>query len=141
MSYKITLRVYQTNPNNFFRIVEKTVFNYANGGSWNESNGEQIVTFGGSGTSGTLRFLGDNGENFLVAVGIHNSKRWGDIVTSLAKDQTGVSVNPEYYNGKRDYQREKQLESYSVKSATGRNYQIKYTVAEGNDLKAILIIG
>ena len=96
MSYKITVRVYQTNPNNFFRLVEQTVWKYANGGTWGESNGEYVLTMGGSGTSGTLRFVGDDGEKFIVALGVHNYKRWGDIVTNLADDQTGVVINPQY---------------------------------------------
>jgi len=144
MSYKITVRVYQTNPNAFFHIVEKTVWNYANGGTWSEMNGEQILTMGGSGTSGTLRFVADNGENFIVALGVHNYKRWGDIVTNLTNEQTGVIINPEYYNNAnadRVAARERQLASYSVNNAKGRKFAVNYTVAEGNDLQCNIIIG
>ncbi|KAG6856719.1 hypothetical protein H0H87_001508 [Tephrocybe sp. NHM501043] len=140
--YNISLRIFQTNPNTFFRIVEKTVWNYANGGEWNEVNGQTVLTINGSGTSGTLRFLADNGENFIVAVGVHNYKRWTDIVTNLAPDQTGVIINPQYYSQKdREQQREKQLVSYEVKNAKGRQFQVKFIQPEGNNLVADIIIG
>ena len=45
MSYSITLRVYQTNPGRgFFHIVEKTVWHYANGGTWSEADGALTPT-------------------------------------------------------------------------------------------------
>lgn len=143
MSYKITVRVYQTNPNAFFHIVEKTVWNYANGGTWTEVDGQHVLTMGGSGTSGTLRFKSDGpGEEVVVALGVHNYKRWGDIVTGISNGDTGIIVNGQYYNGgSRAYAREKQLADYSVRSASGRNFEIKYTVADGNDLHANIIIG
>lgn len=141
MSYKISVRVYQTNPNAFFNIVEKTVFT---DGNWSELNGEHVLTMGGSGTSGTLRFASDTGENFIVALGVHNYQRWGDIVTNLTNRQTGVVINPEYYSDNHKYrtdQRWKVLSSYSVNNSRGRKFSINYTVAEGQDLKAQIIIG
>jgi hypothetical protein len=142
MSYSITLRIFQTNPDTFFRVVEQTVWNYANGGTWTQNNGEYKLTMGGSGTSGTIRFVADNGENFIVAIGVHNYKRWCDIVTNLTNDQTGVIINPEYYNsGQRAYQREKQLATYSVADVKGRKYEVKFTKDDGNDLAANIIIG
>nr|ANW37921.1 lectin [Boletopsis grisea] len=143
MSYKICVRVYQTNPNAFFRIVEQTVWNYANGGTWSDENGEKVLTMGGSGTSGTIRFVADNGEDFIVALGVHNNKRWCDIVTSLAaNNNTGVIINPQYYNdGPRAYAREKQLATYNVGNAQGRNFAVNFTVSDGQELKANIIIG
>ncbi|KAG6907608.1 hypothetical protein DXG01_008226 [Tephrocybe rancida] len=133
--YTLALRVFQTNPDNFFRVVEQTVWNYADGGSWDTVNGQQVLTINGSGTSGTIRFLADNGENFIVAVGVHNFKRWSDIVTNLANDQTGVIINPQYYSQKdREEQRDKQLASYQVKNAKGRQFAIKFIQAEGENL-------
>ncbi|KAF8434250.1 lectin [Terfezia claveryi] len=141
MSYTISVRIYQTNTNAFFQLVEKTVWNYANGGTWTEANDEHILTIGGSGTSGTLRFSSDTGERFLVALGVHNYKRWGDIVTGLSTDQTGVVLNAEYYNSVRSFAREKQLSTYTVTSGQGRKFTVTYTVAEGNNLRANIIIG
>ena len=99
---------------------------------------------GGSGTCGSLRFVADTGENFIATLGVHNYKRWGDIVTNLSNDQTGVVITPEYYSNEhpdREKAREAQLASYSVKNLKGREFSIKYTVAEGNNLKANIIIG
>lgn len=98
---------------------------------------------GGSGTSGTIRFLAqDTGEMFIVALGVHNYKRWCDVVTNLKQEQTGVLINPEYYNkGGRDFMREKQLASYSVKNAKGRKIEVKFTKEDGQDLKCNIIIG
>ncbi|KAF8307356.1 putative lectin [Clavulina sp. PMI_390] len=99
---------------------------------------------GGSGTSGSLRFVADNGENFIVTLGVHNYKRWGDIVTNLTPDQTGVIINPQYYNAAnpdRQAAREKQLASYNVANAKGRNFGLNYIVADGNNLKVNIIIG
>ncbi len=119
------------------------MWKYANGGTWAESYGEYVLQMGGSGTSGTLRFVGENNEKFIVALGVHNYKRWGDIVTNLTDEQTGVVINPQYYDGnaERARARERQLAEYSVKNVQGRNITINYTVAEGNDLRANIIIG
>jgi len=144
MSYTITARVYQTNPNAFFRCVEKTCWNYANGCTWSEVNDEHVLTMGGSGTSGTLRFMSDTNELCIIALGVHNYKRWGDIVTNLSTTETGVIINPQYYSDDhkdREKARENQLASYNVKNAKGRQFAINYTVAEGNNLKCNIIIG
>ncbi|KAF8126742.1 lectin [Boletus edulis] len=142
MSYSITLRVYQRNPGRgFFSVVEKTVFHFANGGTWSEANGTQILTMGGSGTSGVLRFKSDK-ELITVAVGVHNYKRWCDVVTGLKPEETALVINPQYYNnGPRAYAREKQLAEYSVTSVAGTKVEVKYTVTEGNNLQADIIIG
>jgi Fungal fruit body lectin len=144
MSYTITAKVYQTDRNAFFRIVEKTVWKYANGGTWGQVDGTHVLTMGGSGTSGSLRFVSDTGENFIVTLGVHNYKRWGDIVTNLTNQETGVIITPQYYNNEnpdRERQREKQLTTYSVKNNKGRNFTFEYTVTEGNDLNVDIIIG
>lgn len=140
--YRIQCSIFQTNPNAHFRVVEQTVFHYANGGTWGEEDGHKMLCMGGSGTSGTIRLMSDTGETFLVALGIHNYKRWCDVVTNLKDSETGVLINPQYYNnGGRDAQREKQLASYSVKNAKGRQMEVKFTKDEGQDLKCNLIIG
>jgi Tfp pilus assembly protein PilX len=142
MSYSIALRVYQTNPNAYFNAVEKTVWGYANGGTWTEATGgEFVLTMGGSGTCGTLRFQADTGEKIVVAVGVHNYERWCDIVQDVKSDQTGATIQAQYYNGGgRDSQREKQLSSYSVTSASGRKVSIEFTVSSGQALKANITI-
>ena len=63
-----------------------------------------MLEMGESGTSGTLRFMSDTGGSFIVAVGVYNHKRWCDVVSNLKNDETGVAINPQYYNnGGRDH--------------------------------------
>ena len=144
MSYTITARVYQTNTNAFFNLVERTVWQFANGGTWSEVNGAYVLTMGGSGTCGSLRFLADTGENFIITLGVHNYLRWGDIVTNLTNEQTGVIITPQYYsdaNPDRERQREKQLTTYNVSNLKGRSFAFNYTVVDGNNLTVNIIIG
>jgi len=138
--YRITAQVYQTNTNAFFRVVEQTVLN----GTWDQVDGAYVLTMPSSGTAGSLRFVSDTGENFIVTLGIHNYKRWGDIGTNLAPELTGVVMTPQYYSDAHRYRgevREKQLTTYNVNNRKGRNFKFDYTVAEGNDLKVKIIIG
>ncbi|KAJ3482775.1 hypothetical protein NLI96_g6755 [Meripilus lineatus] len=145
MAYTITAQVFQTNPNTFFRVVEKTTFKSTDGGNaWGEFNGAHVLTMDASGTSGSLRFLSDSGENFIITLGVHNFKRWGDIVTNLTNGDTGVIITPQYYGSDhpdRVAAREAQLVSYSVNNAEGREFSFDFIVAEGNDLKVNIIIG
>ena len=139
MSYKITARVYQNNPNVYFHIAEMAVFTK---GSWSVTDNEYALSMDNSGTSGTLRFMADNGESFIVALGVHNYLRWCDIVTDLTNEQTAVYINPQYYvPGVRATQREKQLATYSVKTSGGRTLTINYTVTDGNNLRCNIMIG
>ena len=144
MSYTITARVFRINPNAFFRVAEKTVWHFANGGTWGEVDETHVLKMGGSGTCGSLRFVSDTtDEKFIVTLGVHNYKRWGDIVTNLTDEETGVVITPQYYGGKhreREQQREKQLTSYSVKNAKGREISFDYIETEGKDLKVNIYI-
>ncbi|CAL1698071.1 unnamed protein product [Somion occarium] len=139
MSYTITTRIYQTDPNAWFTTVEKTIFTR---GIWSEIDEKQVLTMGGSGTSGILRF-NSGSEYFFVALGVHNSKRWVDVATDLTSSQTATDAHKDYYTGgtAQTAVREKQLDKFDVKSATGRQIQVKYTVAEGHNLEADIIIG
>jgi hypothetical protein len=144
MSYSIKVRVFQTNTNAFFHIVEKGVWHYANGGTWNETNGILTLTMGGSGTSGILRFMTEQGkEAFFVAMGVHNYKPWVDTITGLGDDITGVKALPEYYTGTNDRtrSREAQRTSQSILNVDRRTISTKYRVAEGNNLELDIVIG
>ncbi|KAI0298337.1 fungal fruit body lectin [Multifurca ochricompacta] len=144
MTYTIVVQVYQTNPNAFFRCVEKTCWKYANGATWNETDGNHVLRMGDSGTSGCLRFTSDTGESFILALGVHNYKRWGDIIPNLSAEDTGVVINPQYYSNDhrdRQEQRERQLTSFKVDNLKGRNLKFDYIVNDGKDLKVNLIIG
>ncbi|KAF6743564.1 fruit body lectin [Ephemerocybe angulata] len=145
MSYSITVRVYQRNPNAFFKIVEKGVWHYANGGTWSDKDGVQTLTMGGSGTSGMLRFMTEGGkEAFFVAMGVHNYKRWVDVITGLADDITCVKAMHEYYdnsNPPRAQAREAQRTEISILNLQSRTIAAKYSVAEGNNLVLDIVIG
>jgi Fungal fruit body lectin len=109
-----------------------------------DSNTPACSLWAAAGTCGSLRFVSNNGDNFIITLGVHNYKRWGDIVTNLTNDQTGVIITPEYYDDDhrdREQQREKQLTTYSVTSATGRHYAFNYTGTEGNNFTVNIIIG
>ena len=141
MSYTITCRVYQTDPNAWFEIVEQTVWNYANGGTWAELGDKEVLTMGGSGTSGLLRFnCGD--EYFIVAVGVHNYLRWVDVSTGLAPSDTATYIHPDYYadGSHRTEVREEQLSSFDVTSPSGRNIKVNFDVAEGQSLDCTITI-
>ena len=145
MSYTIVCQVYQTNPNAFFRIVEKTVWQYANGGTWSEVNGTQVLTMGGSGTCGSLRFVADTGENFIVTLGVHNYKRWCDIVTDLKSGNTGVEIQPTYYqdgsvSGNRNEMLWKQLAQIEKTDSKGHKFAVNFFKEDGNTLYATITI-
>jgi hypothetical protein len=144
MSYTIEVRIYQRDPTVWFDNVEQTVWHYANGGTWGKHNDAYVLTMGGSGTCGSIRMATANGERVIFTFGVHNYQRWCDIVTGLSSDATGVVITPQYYDSShpdRCQARERQLADYSVKSATGRNFEIKYTTSSGNNLAAVVIIG
>ncbi|KAI1051028.1 hypothetical protein LB506_010948 [Fusarium annulatum] len=87
MPYTVKVRVYQTNQNAYFRVVETS-----------ESNGVLSLYMGDSGTAGLLRFKNEEGkESFSVAIGVHVYKPWLDIITGLADNITGAQSLPEYY--------------------------------------------
>ncbi|PPQ80344.1 hypothetical protein CVT25_003627 [Psilocybe cyanescens] len=144
MSYSISTFTYQTNTNAFFIPVEKTVWNYANGGTWTpDSAGQTTLTMGGSGTSGIVRFISNAGENFAVVLGVHNYVRWCDIITDIPTSQTATTLQPLYYasGSTQSAQREKQQATCSAKANNGRTVNVVYTVATGNNLSADIVIG
>ncbi|EIN09377.1 lectin XCL [Punctularia strigosozonata HHB-11173 SS5] len=142
MSYTITVSVYQTSPSCFFNIVEKICFNYGGGGTWSEEGGRHVLRMGASGTSGGLLFQSDTGERIFVVLGVHNYARWCDVVTGLVGHDTALVLLPQYYGGgSRAFMREKTLPVYGVTSAKGRRTEVKYSVYDGHELKADIIIG
>ncbi|KAJ7930900.1 fungal fruit body lectin [Mycena leptocephala] len=141
--YMITVRVFQSKPDSgvFFRVVEQMT-RYANTNEWNVVPGGLAFKSAYSDTSGSLRFADKGGEQFIVSFGVHNFKRWCDIVTDLSTAQTAATVNAEYNtNASRISQREKQLTHCTVSSNKGRTIQVNYSVAEGTNLVADVIIG
>jgi hypothetical protein len=143
MSYSISLRTINTTADNLgFTIVEKSVWHYANGGTWSDTDSIQTLHMNGSGTSGALRFNNAAGEQFLVLLGVHNYKRWCDVVTDLAPGDTAMKIQPDYYSEKnpRYGMLWKQLAQIKKKSAKGTTVDVKYVEAEGNSLVVHLTI-
>ena len=123
----ITARVFQTDGtgNAFFNVVEKTVWTTASGGTWRQNDADHVLTIGGSGTCGSLRFMANNGEHFIVTLGVDENGFWGDIITDLTNEQTGVIITPRYYSYEypdQIKQRENNLADYSITSDVGRNF-------------------
>lgn len=140
MSYTIHLRINQKGTD-FFGMVEQTVWNFGNGGTWAYNNGEMVLTMGGSGTSGTLRFKSASGVIVLVALGVHNYKRWCDIVTDLEPKDTCMAVHPTYYqdsgvNGSRSDMLWKQLPQIQKTDSKGNSFSINFFKEDGNALWA-----
>ncbi|KAJ7757286.1 Cytolysin/lectin [Mycena olivaceomarginata] len=122
MSYPYTITVprlpEQTDSGVFFRVVEQMT-RYANTNEWNVVPGGLAFKSAYSGTSGSLRFADKGGEQLSSA-----------------------TVNAEYNtNASHISQREKQLTHCTVSSNKGRTIQVNYSVAEGNNLVANVIIG
>ncbi|KAG0696919.1 lectin 2b [Suillus ampliporus] len=135
MSYTIAVRIVDASASDpGFKLVEKTVWHYANGGTWSNTDSIETLVMGGSGTSGSLRFRNGAGEEFLVTLGVHNYKRWCDVVTDLATGDTGMKIQPEYYmdSNPRNQMLWKQLADLQRKSAKGTSVEIKYVKEEGN---------
>lgn len=149
MSYKITLRIYQTNTNAFFRVVEAAAGHPGGpGGSWSAVRDEHVLTLGGSGSAGALRLLDeDTGEAFVVVLGVHEHRRWCDVVTRLQPGQTAASVLREYFThggaADREFVRTAQGARCAVEDVGSRprHCEVVFTVSNGRDLRANLIIG
>ena len=139
MSYSIKVYIYQTNydGNTFFRVVEKAVWNYAGGGTWDEVDGYHLLRMGGSGTCGSLRLQSNTNESYIVTLGVHNYKPWGDILTDLTSTQTACVTIPGYYG---QYQRAWHLDACEVANSKGRVCSYLFTVNEGNELVVRIVI-
>jgi hypothetical protein len=133
--YTITVRVFHTDPN---KAVHWRVVEYGTDEEWDPIPESPVLRMPSSGTSGSLRFVSSKGgEQFVLTVGVHNYKRWCDIVTGVSGNQTAMVINGEYYGGgSRHSAREKQGSSCQVAS----KYSCVYSVAEGKDLVADLYI-
>lgn len=91
MSYTIHVSVVQLSGT--YDIVEQTTWDNT---YWTQHGGTFVLHLTSSGSSGTLRFRdlqNSRSNSILVAVGVHNYKRWCDIVTDLKENQVGAKYN------------------------------------------------
>ncbi|KAJ3498411.1 hypothetical protein NLJ89_g10222 [Agrocybe chaxingu] len=141
MAYTVTVNIVQklASPNRF-TVVERTCQQNC---YWTESgNGEYVLNLHNSGTSGMLRFrILATGEEFTVAVGVHNYKRWCDIIPNFQElNKTAMLIHPTYYGGERDGMLWKQLPSFETVDKKGHKLVLIFNPAEGNNLYATLSI-
>ena len=96
MSYTSKVEISQS-VSNFYKVVEQTVYNQGEGGTWDRL----LLTLGGSNTSGGLRLMSSGEErNFVfVVLGIHNHEPWRDVVQNLRPRETATEVHQTYHNG------------------------------------------
>jgi len=143
MSYTIAVRVADTSVAGF-AIVEQSVWHYANGGTWSQANNVLTLSMGGSGTSGGLRFQSSAGdERFTVLLGVHNYKRWCDIVTDLVPSDTNFKIQPTYYQDgvrSRSEMLWKWLSETEKKSSKGTAIRVQYTREEDHKFQVMILI-
>lgn len=138
MSYTINLSIID-DSGDALTVVEKTCWYYANGGTWIERDGRHILSMGGSGTSGMLRFKSSTGEIFALAVGVHNYAVWCDLLVDMRNEDTIVRVHPTYYdNGPRGQMLWNHLRRLEKTTAMGRTLTIDFFRNDSHDLFASL---
>jgi len=141
MSYTVEISVfYRESAPEFFNIVEKGIWHYANGGTWTEAAGKQILTMGGSGTSGGLRFKSaSGGDAFFIVVGVHNYSLWLDVLPNIEDKDTTVALLPTYYQpGSRAGI--PLVQNITRFNETGRKIEFKKVIEEGRKITCSLII-
>jgi len=139
MSYTLGVRT-NNDTTDSITLVEKSVWYYGNGGTWTDREEGHILQIGSSGTSGLLRFKSTNGETFAVAVGVHNYKRWCDVLVNLKDNETLTKLHPAYYDEKDPKFQVlwKQGSEASATSSEGKKISVNFYVTDGNSLKATL---
>lgn len=132
MSYTLTLHLDTSEKAN---LVEFSVWNHANGGTWDigkpidPNRSLFVLTLGGSGTSGMLRFQLSTGELFAIAVGIDNNWGWSGVAVDLLTNQTLAVLHGEYYNdGPRS---SPVVRDSSATSKTGQKVSVTYNQVDG----------
>ncbi|KAF2969179.1 hypothetical protein GQX73_g4375 [Xylaria multiplex] len=141
MSHNLNVRVYQTNTNAHFKIVEKAVFYKNNGGFWSESDGVLTLTVNPDNTSGMLRFQTQNGkEPFTVLVGMFQQKVWLHILPNIASGDTCVKLLPQYYdNG--PLSKVDLVQAFEAQNNNRRNLAVAVKRSEGQSYDVDIIIG
>lgn len=83
----------------------------------------------------------DRSQFFLVALGIHNSVRWCDIVVDQQWNNTCMEIHPTYYNkGPRYEMLWKQLASLEKVNAQGESIKVDFYQENGSTHYATITI-
>lgn len=138
MSYTLHLRLINDTPDSL-SLVEQT-FWWGKSTRWSQidSTGVYVLSMANSGSSGMLRFQTSRGDYFAVAVGVHNYKRWCDVLVDTADDSPLTKLHPKYYDDKdAKYQALwAQASEFEATAKSGKTVRVKFYQAEGNVLRA-----
>lgn len=136
MSYTITLHL---NTTETMKLVESSVWHYANGGTWEISpsgSNTYVLTMSGSGTSGMLRFQLSSGELFAIAAGVHNYAPWSGVAVDLAPGNTLQVVHKEFYAG--GSRSSPTVKNSSATSKLGQQVSVVYDKEDGRAYDALI---
>lgn len=139
--YTINVRVIDDSITDNLTIVEKACWHYANGCTWTSHPGGNLLTMGGSGTSGMLRFTAAGGQHCALIVGVHNYKVWCDVLVDLKSDDTLVKLLPTYYGAGERNVGWVQKSSVVKTTAAGKEVGVNFYQTEGNQLLANFTYG
>jgi hypothetical protein len=103
---------------------------------------QSIVKMDDTGSSGGLICQSSSGDKFFVALGISGRKRWVGIVPNLqSNDTAGAILSTFYGNGWRSNRNWWTTEAlHMVKDSKGRAIVVDFSVPDGNDLVASIIV-
>lgn len=137
MSYTIHVRI-ESDGTDELELVEKTCW-WGHNTTWKRTESGHTLSMQGSGTSGMLRFRNAHGAFFVVAVGVHNYKRWCD-VAAVADDKPLTELHKNYYDDKQPENKKlwAQQSSASATLAHGKVAELEFYQPEGHVLLAKL---
>ena len=136
MTYTITLKFFTTSVDDFIDVVEKALL--SGDSTWTVVGGKDVLTMVGSGVSGALTYKGESGFRFIVATGVHNYKRWCDI--QVDQPDSAAKLLPTYYGGSNGDIIWKQADQVEKTDSQGRKINVTFTVKDGNDLVASVVV-
>ncbi|KAK5657987.1 hypothetical protein OQA88_2540 [Cercophora sp. LCS_1] len=135
MAYNLKLHI-RNDTKDSLQLVEQTCWIGA-GTLWHTVLGGYSLDMKNSGSSGMLRFLASNGEFFTIAVGVHNYKRWCDVMVNTGDSTPLIKLHPNYYDEKHAKYKclwEQSAEDEMTTKA-GEKVRVSFYVKEGNELR------
>jgi len=139
MAYRLSVRIIN-DTGVHLDVIEKSCWKGA-GTAWTRSEAGRHLSMNSSGSSGMLRIRSSEGEHFVVALGVHNYKRWCDVDVNLTDSQVLHDLHEAYYNERHAKYKAlwAQATEASGTSSKGRKFTITFYRADGNDLLANLV--
>ncbi|KAK3952823.1 putative lectin [Pseudoneurospora amorphoporcata] len=122
-------------------LVEQTSW-WGKNTIWSQtpSTGVYVLSMANSGSSGMLRFQTSKGDFFAIAAGVHNYKRWCDVLVDTGDEEPLTKLHPKYYDDKDPkYQALwAQASEVEAESKSGKTVRVKFYQPEGNVLRATI---